>query len=177
MSKFLVVQLYKFLFGMLTIFSSCNGQDSPRSADRILMNQDSIQADQKSAIGDTIEELGQNVFYIFQSRNNSYWFGSDGQGVYYLDAGRSKGQRKNLIHFTTKDGLCNDRIRGIQEDKSGNIYFNTVTGAISKFNGRSFTTLNIDKTYATGQGWKSEPGDLWFQGAQDSGVVYRYDGI
>ena len=32
---------------------------------------------------------------------------------------------KTLVNFTTKDGLDNNRIGGIQEDKAGNIYFTT----------------------------------------------------
>ena len=62
-------------------------------------------------------------------------------------------------------------VDGIQEDKHGNLYFNTDQG-ISKFDGRTFATL---EPIAAGE-WKNEPNDLWFGGAQDSGVVYRYDG-
>ena len=66
--------------------------------------------------------------YVFQAKNNDYWFGSDDRGVYRYDG-------KTIVNFTTKDGLVGNRIRGIQEDKSGNIYFTTYEG-ISKFDGQ-----------------------------------------
>jgi len=48
---------------------------------------------------------------------NTYWFGSDGDGVRRLDG-------KSILRFTTKDGSCNDHIRQILEDEAGNVYFN-----------------------------------------------------
>lgn len=84
------------------------------------------------AKGEIVSELGQRAMYVLQAKNNDYWFGSNDRGVYRYDG-------KTLVNFTTKDGLCSQRIRGVQEDKSGNIYFTTYEG-ISKFDGKSFTT-------------------------------------
>lgn len=81
---------------------------------------------------------------------------------------------KALVNFTMKDGLVSNQIRGIQEDKAGNIYFTTYEG-ISKFDGQAFTTLDVSASSAPTD-WKLQPDDLWFAGAQDAGVVYRYDG-
>ena len=72
-----------------------------------------------------------------------------------------------------KDGLINDHIGGIQEDKSGNIYFDTQEG-VSKFDGQTFRTLPVNN--ASGNEWKSEPDDLWFKGNWNKNGVYRYDG-
>jgi ligand-binding sensor domain-containing protein len=129
-----------------------------------------------SSIGVPVSETEKAIFHVFQARNNDYWFGSESQGVYRFDG-------KTLIHFTTKDGLANDRIRGIQEDKSGNIYFTTMdwdgarhfADAISKFDGKTFSTIRPTEN-TSAAAWKLQPDDLWFAGAQDSGVVYRYDG-
>jgi ligand-binding sensor domain-containing protein len=74
--------------------------------------------------------------------------------------------------------LCDNDLGlgGIQEDKSGNIYFNTSKG-ISVFDGKSFTTLEVAGSRSTAKSeWKVQPDDLWFQGAQNAGVLYRYDG-
>lgn len=118
-----------------------------------------------AATGETVAELGKSVMYVFHARNKDYWFGSNDRGVYRYDG-------KALVNFTTKDGLVSNRIRGVQEDKSGNLYFTTYEG-ISKFDGRAFTTLRV----AEGAGeWKKRPDDLWFVGPPDVGVVYRYDG-
>src|SRR5262245_27334675 len=85
------------------------------------------------AKGETVPELGKSVMYVFQAKNNDYWFGSNDRGVYRYDG-------KSLVNFTTKDGLVSNRIRGVQEDKAGNVYFTTYEG-ISKFDGQTFTTL------------------------------------
>jgi ligand-binding sensor domain-containing protein len=69
--------------------------------------------------------------------------------------------------------LCHNIIEDIAEDKSGNIYFNTPVG-VNKFDGRTFSILSI--TDKPDNEWKLQPDDIWFRGAQDSGVVYRYDG-
>lgn len=120
-----------------------------------------------TAKGETVAELDKAIFYILQAKDNTYWFGSDGRGVYHYNG-------KTITRFTTKDGLVSDRIRGAQEDKAGNIYFTTYEG-ISKFDGQSFTTLGVSTSSAATE-WKKQPDDLWFVGAPDTGVVYRYDG-
>lgn len=125
------------------------------------------------AKGETVSELDKAIFYVFQAKNNDYWFGSNERGVYRYDG-------KTLVNFTKKDGLAYNCIRGIQEDKSGNIYFTTsawdggriYTHAISRFDGTSFSTLPVTENTA----WKLQPDDLWFADAQDTGAVYRYDG-
>ena len=96
---------------------------------------DSTANDKKApvAIGEVVSELGKSVMYVFHAKNNDYWFGSDDRGVYRYNG-------KAIVNFTRKDGLVSNQIRGIQEDKSGNIYFTTYEG-ISKFDGKSFTTL------------------------------------
>ena len=119
------------------------------------------------AKGETVAELDKAIFYVLQARDNTYWFGSNGQGVYRYNG-------RTITHFTTKDGLVSNRIRGLQEDKAGNIYFTTYEG-ISRFDGRAFTTLSVPADAPAAE-WKKQPDDLWFVGAQDTGVVYRYDG-
>jgi len=146
---------------MMVMSASCNGQ-------RTSQKDNSTLASSALAVGDTVSELDKTIFIIFQDKNNNYWFGSDGQGVYRYDG-------KTMLNFTTKDGLCNDRIRELKEDKWGNIFINTLKG-ISKFDGQKFTTLTVAKTNVSGNEWKSEPDDLWFIGPQEKNGPYRYDG-
>lgn len=150
------------LFGILTVFTSCNGQNTSQ------VDKTPTPKDPFTLKGDTVSEISKDAWYIFQDRKNNFWFGTNGHGVYRYDA-------KNLMHFTSKHGLCNDQIRGIQEDRSGNLFFNTTNG-ISKFDGKTFTTMNAAKGDLSNSGWGLQPDDLWFQGTQDSGVVYRYYG-
>jgi ligand-binding sensor domain-containing protein len=119
------------------------------------------------AKGEIVSELGTSATYVFQAKNSDYWFGSNDRGVYRYDG-------RVIVNFTTRDGLCSDRIRGIQEDKTGIIYFTTYEG-ISKFDGKSFTTLSVS-TSSSPTDWKKQHDDLWFVGPPDAGVVFRWDG-
>lgn len=128
----------------------------------------------KIAQGEVVAETSKSIWSVFQDSKSNYWLASDGlqspsdgQGVYRHDG-------KTLSHFTTKDGLCSDHVRGFQEDKAGNIYAVTVDG-ISKFDGRTFTTLSAS-TLAPMTEWKLQSDDLWFPGPQNTGAVFRWDG-
>jgi ligand-binding sensor domain-containing protein len=147
---FLALNLFLF-FSLLATFISCGAKNTSQVA-----------------LGDTVSQLDKAILVIFQDKSNNYWFGSDGQGVYRYDG-------KAILHFTTKDGLCNNRIREIQEDKSGNMYFNTFDG-ISQFDGKRFTKLSLTTTIFPTNEWKLQPNDLWFKGASGEGGVYRFDG-
>jgi ligand-binding sensor domain-containing protein len=112
-----------------SIFHSCNGQ----------VKSEHKQTETKTLeIGKTVSELDNQIWKIFQDSKGKYWFGSNGKGIYRLDG-------NELKLFTTIDGLVNDTIRGIQEDKDGNIYIETPKG-ISKFDGKLFTTLKAIKS-------------------------------
>ncbi len=155
-----IVRMSTMLFtGILILYSSCSGQNTAQVAHSNVHNV-------HPSIGDTVKELGNNIMVIFQDTKNNHWFGSWVEGLY-----RYNGQ--TIIHYTTKAGLCHNRIESIQEDKSGNMFFNT-SGGVSKFDGQRFTTLTL--TGNSTNAWKLEPHDLWFKGNQDSAAVYRYDG-
>lgn len=119
------------------------------------------------AKGEVVPELGKSVMSVFQTKDNSYWFASFDRGAYRYDG-------KTLVNFTMKDGLVSNCIRGIQEDKSGNVYFTSYEG-IGKYDGQAFTTLKVPED-APAVGWKKDPDDLWFPGPPNTGGVFRYDG-
>jgi ligand-binding sensor domain-containing protein len=146
-------------FSILTILTSCNGQTKNNAAKAEVFSE-------QIAKGDTVNKLGDHLWYVFQDKKNNYWFSSNGEGVYYYDG-------KTIVNFTTKDGLANDTTRHIQEDKFGNIYITTF-GGINKFDGKNITTLKAIKSTE----WKLEPEDLWFNplGQKNQNGPYRYDG-
>ena len=141
------------------MFTSCNGQTTSQATDKRMT----------VAIGDTVSELSNSILIVFQATNGKYWFGSDKDGLYCVEG-------KTIIHFSTKDGLSDNRIRSIQEDKD-NIYISTL-GGINKFNGHAWTTLIPIKSSPSVNNWKLQPNDLWFCMVGKSGEKgpYRYDG-
>lgn len=147
-------------FTILTVFISCKGQ---------------IKSDNKTSQNSTtsILKLDKKIWSIYQDKNNNYWFGSNGNGVFHYDG-------KILKNYTTQDGLVHNQIRGIQGDHLGNVYIQTPEG-ISKYD---LSTEQADKkTFTTLQPniisineWKLEANDLWFNCNGNANHIYRYDG-
>lgn len=126
--------------------------------------------DKVPGIGSPVSALSKSILIVYQATNGDYWFGSDRDGVYRYDG-------ENLIHYSEKDGLSNNRIRSIQEDRKGNIYLATLEG-ISRFDGKSFSTLTAIPSASPGGNWKLQPDDLWFcmTGKNGEKGPYRFDG-
>ncbi|HEX6886088.1 MAG TPA: two-component regulator propeller domain-containing protein [Planctomycetota bacterium] len=112
---------------------------------------------------------------ILQDSRGNFWFGSWNEGVCRFDG-------ETLTYFTSEDGLSDDQIRSIHEDRRGVVWFEGGSGISGFDGGRIFTP--ILRNYASQDDWQLAPGDLWFK--EDGGVgatelegqpgVYRYDG-
>ena len=170
-------------------FASCNGQKKPETINNSVPEQPSVPQKELTAsktLNPTIAtEIDKNIRSIFQDKNGNYWFGTNGAGVYrydpsaYFDSAQHKSLKTSgntLIQFTVKDGLSNNQVQSIQEDKNGHIWFGTGTFGVSSFDGQAFTTFAnkddlklINGSYTD---WKIEPNDLWFYAG---GGAYRYN--
>ena len=141
------------LLSILISFLSCKGQIKTEST-----------ASQSEA--NTMLKLDKKTWSIYQDENNNYWFGSNGNGVFYYDG-------RKLKKYTKEDGLVDNTIRGIQGDHLGNVYIQTPEG-ISKYDGKTFSTLQ--PIISSSNKWKLEPNDLWFNCNGNPNDIYRYDG-
>ena len=155
-----------FILTVSVVFSSCANSETP------------VQREQKSTSKSfTINKTDGEVAlsnsrhrWIFQDKNQNYWFAVDGDGAYKFDG-------KTFSHYEEKNGLCNNHVRSILEDKNGNIWFATGDG-ICYFDGKSFVDQNIitrkiNNGSALGfSSLKDSDGNLWFVTA---GGVYKYD--
>jgi ligand-binding sensor domain-containing protein len=112
------------LVGLLTALTSCHGQ-TQTSPDTF--------TGQPAALSpcDTAMALGKNIDFIFQDKNDHYWFASNGEGVFRYDG-------TSITHMTEKDGLCSNFVWKIQEDPKGHLWFETRDG-ICSFDGKTFT--------------------------------------
>lgn len=148
-----------FVISLLTL--SCSGQNKVADSKLTTKSKNTT-----LTIGDTVSELEKNIWIVFQDQNMNYWFGSDGSGVYRYDG-------ETILHFSTKNGLSSDRIRGIKEDNFGNVFV-TNLGGIDKFDGEKFTLLQVKESNE----WELNPDDVWFSvlGKKDESGPYRYDG-
>jgi len=94
------------------------------------------------------------------------WFSVNGEGAYRYDG-------KSFTNFTTKDGLCNNNVGAIIQDKSGNILLGTIRG-ICKYDGNKFTKYPVPDTLSITSLLEDRDENLWF-GVVNKGI-YRYDG-
>jgi ligand-binding sensor domain-containing protein len=79
---------------------------------------------------------------MLKDKNENFWFSAysenkeektlTGMGVWRYDG-------KVLKLFTTKDGLCNNAVNCLLEDKKGNIWFGTAGTGLCRYDGKSFT--------------------------------------
>jgi len=95
--------------------------------------------------GDSIRTLpeldplrGTTILTIFQDSKGDIWIGTDGDGVWLFNS------RNQLIQYSVVHGLAGDRVRQIDEDNFGIIWFATRDGlsSLSDGNFRSFTVQN-----------------------------------
>lgn len=103
---------------------------------------------------------------VLQDQQGRYWLGSHREGVCMYDGSM-------FTYFTQKDGLADNQIRTIQEDKAGTIWFGTATG-VSSFDGSRITTHSPSTPAALLQ-MLTWPDALWFAAGDRSGI-YRRDG-
>ncbi|MBO9730283.1 MAG: histidine kinase [Chitinophaga sp.] len=85
----------------------------------------------------TSSKIGSRRFWdVLEDHRGNIWFASTDSGVYCYNG-------KSLQHFTTREGLADNLVMSIYEDKAGNIWFGG--GGLSRYDGKSvqnFTTKN-----------------------------------
>lgn len=113
------------------------------------------------------------VLCALEDRLNRFWLGTYGGGLDLLD-------RKEFIftHYTVEDGLPNDAIYGILEDKEGNLWLSTNKG-LSKFNpdSRNFKNYDVNDGLQSnefnGNAYhKGQDGELFFGGINGFTAFY-----
>ncbi len=72
---------------------------------------------------------------ILEDRRGNFWFASFGSGVFYYNG-------TSFRNFTTRDGLANNGVLTIYEDKTGNIWFGG-EGGVSRYDGKSFRNFSM----------------------------------
>ncbi|WP_428327830.1 ligand-binding sensor domain-containing protein [Mucilaginibacter sp.] len=145
----------------------------------IAYNKGVVKYDGKSFTNLT-SRVGSPMFWdVLQDRKGNFWLATRDSGVYYyneksLPVGQSgiPAKRADFKHFTTREGLANNRVTAIYEDKAGNIWFGT-EGGVSRYDGQSFqnfttkeglsnNSITIITEDKTGKLWFGSPGELCF---------------
>ena len=144
---------------LLTVNFSCVEKKSTEKA--------VIASDVESPLNTDTLKFTSGISSIFQDSKGNYWFGSLQEGVASYDG-------KSFTYFTSNDGLSDNQIHTIQEDKDGGIWFNTQKG-ISTYHGKTIKDqTKIDAANPPGE-WMKSDNDLWFEAGVREGAL-RYDG-
>ncbi len=102
---------------------------------------------------------GRIVHCITMDSRDRMWFGTNG-GAHVLDG-------DSLSNFCEADGLANDAVSHILEDRAGNIWFGTTHGGVSRFDGESFTNFTQQGAVEGTEVWslyEDRAGAIWFGG-------------
>jgi ligand-binding sensor domain-containing protein len=129
-------------------------------------------------------KLGSHRFQdVLEDRKGGLWFSTWGSGVYYYPSASLRAGGKSLPtgqsgfqHFTTREGLADNCVICIYEDKAGIVWFGTWGGA-SRYDGESFRNFMMKGEYR----WdtfvttfmEDKTGKLWISAR---GGVSIYDG-
>lgn len=89
----------------------------------------------------TTEITSFRFFSVMEDRQGGLWFGTLGEGVYHYDG-------SSFQNFTTKEGLINNAIVSIYQDKKGDIWFGANKG-ISRYDGVSFDNYLLNENSIT----------------------------
>jgi ligand-binding sensor domain-containing protein len=149
------------------------------------------------------EGLSNNtVRSILEDKSGNLWFGTHGGGVSKYDGNRVEAieaaekrgevipQRtqqdlkrengklvKSFTHFTDKEGLSSNIVLSMLEDKSGNLWFGTFVGGVSKYDVKSFSHFTEKEGLSNNTVYsilEDKSGNIWF--GTYGGGVSRYDG-
>ena len=118
-----------------------------------------------SEVNDTLK-FKTGIRSILQDSKGNYWFGIHNGGISHY-------QGKTFEYFTTNEGLLDNQIRSIQEDKNGKILVSTAKG-LSIYDGQKFINFPTN-TYNPKYEWNETKGDLWFYAGKEEGIN-RFDG-
>lgn len=173
-------QICTLLF-LLVFITACSGQvedssetaavpvcqQNPETAANIAMQLLPFPFGNKQSKIEAEEKIGEYVREIFEDKNGVLWFGTLSKGLARFDG-------KKLKYLTTEDGLADNQINGIVEDKAGNLWLATTNG-VSKYDGKTFTNFleNEPKNNSVWSILEDKKGRIW---VGTIGGVFRYDG-
>lgn len=112
-----------------------------------------------------IRPFNENILSIFQDRNNNFWIGTDGNGVFRYDS------NKILTHFTEQNGLSNNQVVTIQQDIYDHIWFSTGGFKVAVFNGEKCIDVSNANQLLLQNKWNIKKNDLFFPGGNG---IFKY---
>lgn len=119
---------------------------------------------------------GVTVNCIFEDAAKNIWLGTANNGLVCFDI-----NGKKLNNYTVKDGLSQDNVLGILQDRQGNLWISTGNGLVKMNTDRSFQTINrhdglAGNTFNNNSYYKDAAGRMFF-GGYDGLISFNPDEI
>ncbi|MFL5764953.1 MAG: two-component regulator propeller domain-containing protein [Bacteroidia bacterium] len=98
----------------------------------------------------------EGVFRFYKDVNDAVWTGTND--------GADRISNNSIRSFTTANGLCNNRIYGLIQDREGNMWFGSFSGGLSKYRNDLFININEKHGLANNTVMsflKDSKGNLW----------------
>jgi ligand-binding sensor domain-containing protein len=135
---------------LIVTTNSCSNQSQSNKENQIVHSKiDSKKLKYTSGVRSFLEDSKGNV-----------WFGSGNEGVCLLQNGKFQ-------YFTTENGLSNNQVRNIYEDKNGIIWFECGRG-LSIYDGQKMSVYK-ERNYDSTTQWKLGDKSIWFKGDELEG--------
>lgn len=174
------------LLFIMALMSSCNGQKQPQLPENELPESKIIPSESSTVKENNDLRKSYGVSDVVSTglldKEGILWLGTNHEGIYRYDG-------TSFTHFSTRDGLCDNTITAILEDRDGILWFGTADG-LCRYDKKAFTHVPIpwvdtsstwlDKVYPTVNPnavrclLQDKNGFLWI-GTNGAGA-YRYDG-
>lgn len=128
---------------------------------------------------DTLGMGGNVIKEIYEDKKGNIWFGTYSNGVFKCNKDQIDHVENNVsqfTHYSKNEGLADSRIESILEDNVGNMWFGTVGNGVSKFDGKTFETINNENGLPGNSVFaitKDNTGNMWF--SMEAGGVSMYD--
>lgn len=123
---------------------------------------------QRRSLQSETTQISQYIRRIFQDKAGNLWFGTNDDGVVRYDG-------NPLHYFSVEQGLAGRTVRGIVQDRHGDLWLAT-SGGVSRYDGKSFRNFTARDGLPDDEVWSlllDRSGVLWIGTANG---VSRYDG-
>jgi ligand-binding sensor domain-containing protein/signal transduction histidine kinase len=85
------------------------------------------------------------VYWLYEDSRNRLWVATLGDGLFRYDSDGS------VLHLTTKDGLPNNFVRCVTEDREGNIWAGMESGGLCRLKPAIFQTMGVRQGLSSDQ--------------------------
>ena len=102
--------------------------------------------------------------------DGSIWMATSGLGVAIYDG-------NNIAFLNEENGLCNNDVNNIIQDKNGDIWISTRFGGVCRYDGKSFVTYDTENGIENNESiivYEDSAGRIWF--SSEGYGLYKYDG-